>query len=67
MITFIEGSCTNNKHAGEKGFCFCNLSRFVGRFFSDKIKKSMWYTLLSLSLPCISRGWKTKQILLVRR
>ena len=27
----------------------------------------MWYISLSLSLPCISRSWKTKQILLVRR
>ena len=35
------------------------------RFFSDKVKKDVWYTLAFVSLPWISRGKKTKWILLV--
>ena len=29
----------NSMHTREKGFYFCNFSRFLGRFFSNKVKK----------------------------
>ena len=29
----------NNMHTEKKGFRSCHLERFVGRFFSDKVRK----------------------------
>ena len=45
--TFIEASCTNNKHTGEKDFCCCYFWRFVSRFFSDSVKSIINYSIFS--------------------
>ena len=58
LKTFIEARCTNNVHTGEiKG------KRFVGRFFSDKVRKRVVYFGLfegGFLFFFISRGKKTK-------
>ena len=62
---FIEVSCANTIHTGEKGFCSCHFERLVGRSFSENERKRVLYLVCS-SLFCISRGKKTKKTLLVR-
>ena len=41
-------------HIGEKGLCCCNFSRFVGGFFSDKVKNCV--VKFAFFEPSISRG-----------
>ena len=41
--TFIEASCTDKIHTGEKDFSCCLFHSFVGRFFSDNLKKPVAY------------------------
>ena len=40
---FIEASCTNNIHTGEKNFCSYHFEKVVGRFISDKVKNRVVY------------------------
>ena len=41
-------------HTGEKGLCCCKFSRFVGGFFSDKVKKCV--AKFAFLEPSIYRG-----------
>ena len=43
FLPFIEASSTSNIHTGEKSFCSCHFYRFVGRIFSDEVRKLMAY------------------------
>ena len=61
----IAGCCVNKvKTLAERSFCSCHFKRFMHRFLSEKVK-NVSYNLVCLSLFCISRGKKTKEILLV--
>ena len=41
--TFIEASCNNNIHTGEKFFYSSYVWRFGSRFFLDRVKKLVVY------------------------
>ena len=43
-----------------KGFLLLPLLKVCESSLFRQSKKNMWYTLVRLSLPCISRGKKTK-------
>ena len=63
--TFIEASCVYNMHTGGNVFRSCYFWRFVSRFFWDRVKKLV-FTLVCVSVLCISRDEATKQLLFMR-
>ena len=63
----MEASFIIDIHTCKRLFCSYCFCKSVRRFFSDRVKRFVLYTLVCMSLLCMHREDRTKQILFLGR